>query len=71
MIGVDKCDAHGMLLRHFEDMYGPLGRAARDRLARAERGARSELDERCRRRAVLRAARRDAVSERAVVATER
>ena len=80
MITIAKCDAYGMLVRHFEDMYGPLGRANTDRLARAEWGVRRELDDRCRRRTLLKSARHEAsaargraerVSRQSVSATER
>ena len=64
MVAIAKCDACGMLVRHFEDMYGPLGRANTDWLARAEWGVRRELDDRCRRRTLLRSARDEASAAR-------
>ncbi|MBT3269149.1 hypothetical protein HN371_18540 [Candidatus Poribacteria bacterium] len=51
MMNVSTCDAHGMLLRHFEDMYGALDAEQRARLAGAERRTERELADRCRRRA--------------------
>jgi len=56
------CDARGTLLRHFEDMYGTLGARQAARLVRAERLACDELQARCRRRTLLRDARRAAAN---------